>query len=88
MSLSFEESLKNIVSVETVSNNVKIADEPLMTLDENNGFAVYSGDDGSWQRHSDYVYYYSFSDDNICNIDDERNISLNRKQFNITQEEK
>ena len=62
-------------------------DYSLMTLEEDIGIAAYSGDDGSWQQHSGYVYYSDFSDDNISIINDEKNINLDAKQFNITQEE-
>ena len=58
-----------------------------MTLDENYGIAAYSGDDGNWQQHNGYVRYSSFSDDNISIINDTKDIALNTKQFNITQEE-
>ena len=98
MSLSFEESLKknavanNIVVAATSVNNMAITnmaikDNSIMTLDENYGIAAYSGDDGNWQQHSDYVYYYSFSDDNISVVSENKDINLNNKQFNITQEE-
>ena len=98
MSLSFEESLKknavtnNIAVAATSVNNMAIAnmaieDNSIMTLDENYGIAAYSGDDGNWQQHSDYVYYYSFSDDNISVVSENKDINLNNKQFNITQEE-
>ena len=97
MSLSFEESLKNssknnIATTEievatTEIDDMGVASPSVMTLEENFAIAAYSGDDGNWQQHPDYVYYYVFSDDNISNIDDEKNITLNKKQFNITQEE-
>ena len=97
MSLSFEESLKNnsknnIATTETMVATTDIDDmgvalPSVMTLEENFAIAAYSGDDGNWQQHPDYVYYHVFSDSNISNIDDEKNITLNRKQFNITQEE-
>lgn len=102
MSLSFEESIKvnsknnetNIKS-EYISkpdiamglDNVGMADYSIMTLNEDYGIAAYSGDDGNWQQHSGYVYYSTFSDDNISDINDEKVIALNEKQINITQEE-
>lgn len=97
MALSFEESIKNnIVDAPTESKitmpvvamaDDEISDASIMTLDETYGIAAYSGYDGNWQQHTDYVYYYSFSDNNISTVDDGKNISLNSKQFNITQEE-
>lgn len=98
MSISFEDSLKK-----EVENNVAttrdikvaamsiddngIAMDSIMTLDEAPMMAAYSGDGGNWVQHENYVYHHSFSDDNISVINDEKEIALNRKQFNITQEE-
>ena len=92
MSLSFEESLKmnndnNIATADVTVENIDIAMPAVMTLDEMPMIAAYSGDDGNWQQHPDYVRYTSFSDDNISTINDTKDISLNKKQFNITQEE-
>lgn len=96
MSISFEDSLKKksennaVAPMAVMAMNIDdfgIATDSVMTLDETSMIAAYSGDDGNWQQHSGYVYYHSFSDDNISNINDEKDISLNRKQFNITQEE-
>lgn len=92
MSLSFEESLKNnnennIVTADIIAEDVSVAMPSIMTLDETFGIAAYSGEDGNWQQHTDYVYYSVFSDDNISVISDGKDINLNSKQFNITQEE-
>lgn len=91
MSLSFEESLKNNNENNIVTANISIEDigiaPAIMTLDESSGIVAYSGDDGNWQQHADYVRYTSFSDDNISIINDTKDIALNKKQFNITQEE-
>ena len=95
MSLSFEDSLKRSLmptSLESMKNfepvkNMDVVDVGIMTLDENYGVAAYAGDDGSWQQHTDYVYYQSFSDDNISIIGETKDINLDSKQFNITQEE-
>ena len=101
MSLSFEESLKKNVEnnvattkfmtakpVATMSiDDMSVNDVGIMTLDENYGIAAYSGDDGNWEQHPDYVYYSTFSDDNISIIDDKKDINLDGSQFNITQEE-
>ena len=70
-----------------VANDIGIEDNSIMTLDENYGIAAYAGSDGNWQQHTGYVYYSTFHDDNISSISDEKDINLNRKQFNITQEE-
>ena len=97
MSLSFEDSLKNnvintfventVATADIIADDMGIAAPSIMTLDENYGIVAYSGDDGSWQQHHDYAYYYSFSDEDISTINEEKDILLNRKQFNITQEE-
>jgi len=87
MALSFADSLKNHTEPLTIESEPVIADTSLMTLEEDYGFEAYSGDDGNWQQHTDYVRYYSFSDDNISVINDNKDIALNEKQFNITQEE-
>ena len=96
MSLSFEESLKNnnkndniaitnMFAMDVVENDVAIP--AIMTLNETPMIAAYSGDDGNWQQHNNYVYYSAFSDDNISIINDKKDILLDANQFNITQEE-
>lgn len=102
MGLSFEDSLKKSVvsnitttknknieeSVMTIADDMSTTTPSITTLDEAPiMMAAYSGDDGNWQQHNGYVYFSTFSDSNISNVDDEKNITLNRKQFNITQEE-
>lgn len=97
MSLSFKESLKNNSKNNVASapmaaslsmNDMSVAvDNSIMTLDESCKATAYSGDDGNWQEHANYVRYSYFSDNNISIISDEKDISLNTKQFNITQEE-
>ena len=102
MSLSFEESLKNNnknkiatteinseddVVVATDIDDMSAALPSVMTLDETFAIAAYSGDDGNWQQDSKYVYYSSFSDDNISIINEKKDIALDGEQFNITQEE-
>lgn len=93
MSLSFEESLKNNnnnKNNEAMFTNVveEVAVMPMVaTLDETFPVAAYSGDDGNWQQHTDYVRYSDFSDDNISTVNDTKDIALNKKQFNISQEE-
>lgn len=100
MSLSFEDSLKqnamnNMATTEIKDETVAVMsvdevniDSPsIMTLDAMPMMAAYSGDDGNWQVHNEYVRYLTFSDDNISIINNEKDISLNEKQHNITQEE-
>lgn len=96
MSLSFEDSLKqnnninrenSMATANMIAEDVGVAMPMVMSLDEPLMVAAYSGDDGNWQQHPDYVRYTSFSDDNISTINDTKDIVLNKKQFNITQEE-
>lgn len=76
-----------VASVASTDDGIAVADTGIMTLDEVGGIAAYSGDDGNWQQHNSYVRYSVFSDDNLSTVSDEKDIVLNRKQFNITQEE-
>ena len=97
MSLSFEDSLKkNIVNTDIenefitsdiISDNTSITAPVAIAQDEIYGIAAYSGDDGNWYQHNSYTYYSSFYDDNISTVNDRKEISLNDKQINITQEE-
>lgn len=97
MSLSFKDSLKKnnemIAATESATvaaaniGNMNIEPPALMTLDEDYGIAAYAGDDGNWTQHSGYTYYSSFFDDNLSVVNDKKEISLNDKQINITQEE-
>lgn len=96
MGLSFKDSLKIAKAEEannTVDDEFEFADASPMSLasdldDGEFGAAVYSDDTENWKSLNDkYPYYEDYSDDNISDIDDEKNISLNPKQFNITQEE-
>ena len=102
MAISFEESLKRNVANATnniavsasapianmdIVSDMGVAEASIMTLDETPMIAAYSGDDGNWQQHNGYVRYSAFSDDNISVINDTKDISLDPKQFNITQEE-
>ena len=79
------------VAMPMIANDVGVedmgVDMGVMTLDEVGGIAAYSGEDGNWQEHHGYVRYSVFSDDNLSTVSEEKDIVLNRKQFNITQEE-
>lgn len=84
---AIQASINEDNNIAIASNDIYTDSQSVMTLDENYGIAAYAGDDGSWQQHSGYVYYRNFSDDNISVISDEKDIRLDGKQFNITQEE-
>ena len=73
MALSFETSMKK----QKMLNN--ILTQPLYskaTVSLSNEF----------QKSDKYDWYDDYSDDNICIIDSQKNISLNSNQINITQE--
>ena len=83
-------SLASVADEEVAIAAFAIANEDngIATLaEEENMIAAYSGDDGNWQQHPNYVYYHQFYDDNISDINDEKDITLNKKQLNISQEE-
>lgn len=81
MSLSFEDSLKN--NIVTVANDANLMKATALTQSEDYEIVSYASNE-NWQRHTGYVYYSSFSDDNISTINDSKDINLNSKQFNIT----
>ena len=59
------------------------------TVGEDSLIAAYSGDDGNWTQDYDYTSYTTYvkyNDDDVSKIDDNKNIVLSKKQFNITQE--
>ena len=97
MSLSFEDSLKqnnnnnnnnnDMATTNIIAEDIGIAMPTVMTLDGTPAIAAYSGDGGNWQQHNGYVRYSAFSDDNISIVNDTKDIALDPKQFNITQEE-
>ena len=94
-----QSEIKSIAIARALPTSVNVVAEPIMLIAEepmtlenivdNNDvmIAAYSGDDGNWAEHAKYKHYSDYSDDNISTIDDEKNIALNEKQFNITQEE-
>lgn len=92
MALSFEESkrlLTQLAATPAVSNYVTepaVADTGIMTLDETYVVAAYSGDDGNWEEVPGYRTCTIFEDANISIINDTKDILLDGKQFNITQE--
>lgn len=58
-----------------------------LSLAEEACIAAYSGDDGSWNQDYKYEIYTFFEDNDISSINDKKEIQLNDKQINITQEE-
>lgn len=85
MGISFEDSLKQMAAATPA---VTTETPSVMTVSElNTPVAAYSEDDGDWETLSNYAHYRVFSDENMSVIDEGKNISLDGKQFNITQEE-
>lgn len=89
-----ETELNNLIAASRVAANTSsiatssVEDYSISTLDESGSMiAAYSGDDGNWEHVSGYKVYSVYSDDNISMIDGDKNIVLNEKQYNITQEE-
>ena len=99
MALSFEDSLKAakaeseaaaaVAAMPVVADDTSVMtlDYGIVNADEGSMIAAYSGDDGSWIQDDNYLVIPFFHDENISKIDDEKNINLNKKQTNITQEE-
>ena len=89
MGLSFKDSLNmanksngnNVDRMQRVDNGIST-----MSLDDESAVATYSDSLEGWTRSSNYLYYEEYSDDNISEVDDEKNVSLDRKQINLTQE--
>lgn len=98
MSLSFEDSLKaaeesiNETNTEIVSPKARSISIASLSLDNiENDTAVmataYTVAAENWTPIDDkYLYYSDYSDDKISTIDEEKNIALNPKQINLTQE--
>lgn len=56
-------------------------------VDSKNTATTYASSSETWQKHSAYTYFSTFSDDNISTISEDKDITLNPKQINISQEE-
>lgn len=92
MALSFEDSLNKTTDTETtISSEAEVMS---LSLDRDDSasvasvstFALSSSNDG-WEIDYDYPYFTAYEDDNISSVDADKNITLNPKQINITQEE-
>ena len=95
MALSFEDSLK-VAQEESVASNSATENDAssehavsavsYSLLNEDVSVAAYSLEDDGWKRANGYSFYDDYEDDNVSNIDDEKNVYVNKKQINITQE--
>lgn len=94
MSLSFEDSLKQAISKE---NSQKLRSVSVASLSLNNddediipmavAYSTYSNNTDNWILMNDkYSYYEDYSDDSVSIIDEDKNITLDPKQINLTQE--
>lgn len=91
MALSFEESKKLLAQQMATPAVMSLrAETPsVMTLSATEPIAAYAGDDGDWVADNTNTYKYSnaFYDNNVSEINNTKDINLDGKQFNISQEE-
>ena len=90
MALSFEESKKQLMKQSEVAMTpimpLSMGDAGVMTLESEDTIglvAAYS----EWTKSSDYDWYEEYSDDKISHIDENKNITVDASQINISQEE-
>lgn len=84
MSISFEDSLKSVQA----TREQPIAAFSLRAAsieNEDNAIAAYSGEE-SWTLDHKYLYYEDYEDNVVSTIDDNKNVSLDPRQMNLTQE--
>lgn len=84
MALSFEESKKQLVQQEATPMMMS-ARSAVMTLNDDGGaIAAYSGE--TWTRDTDYRWFNDYVDNKISYIDENKNITVDPSQVNISQE--
>lgn len=99
MGLSFKDSLNKVKennNARMINNNISpmsldddvsaYDDISLTSLDDESAVAAASDSLEGWTRSSNYLYYEEYSDDNISNVDDLKNVLIDKKQINLTQE--
>ena len=89
MSLSFSDSLKNVTQKTSSNDDLSVASVMSLSLD-NAGIAVQSFNESGWIKVTDKDYRFydnDYSDDSYSTVDESKNISLDSKQINITQEQ-
>ena len=99
MGLSFKDSLNKVKennNARMINNNISpmsldddvsaYDDISLTSLDGESAVAVNSNSLEGWTRSSNYLYYEEYSDENISNVDDVKNVLIDKKQINLTQE--
>lgn len=99
MGLSFKDSLNKVKennNARMINNNISpmsldddvpaYDDISLTSLDDESAVAATSDSLEGWTRSSNYLYYEEYSDDNVSNVDDLKNVLIDKKQVNLTQE--
>lgn len=99
MGLSFKDSLNKVKennNARMINNNISpmsldddvtaYDDISFTSIDDESAVAVTSDSLEGWTRSSNYLYYEEYSDDNISNVDDLKNVLIDKKQINLTQE--
>lgn len=81
--MSFADSLKNATQDSKKISTFSLDEATPVVASELDNISTYSD---SWTRDNNYKWF-DYRDDNISTVNDEKNISLNSKQINITQEE-
>ena len=86
MAKSFADSLKQLQENE-VALNEKEAIIPVLLNESENTFVAYA-DEENWTAvtNQNYDFYEEYNDNNISTIDENKNVTLNSSQINITQE--
>jgi len=84
MALSFEES-KKLLAQQAATPMMMSARTDIMTLNDDSGtIAAYSGE--MWTRDNSYRWFDDYVDDKISYIDENKNITIDPSQVNISQE--
>ena len=96
MSLSFKDSLDNANNNVFTEDSAVVNDESddygisLLSTDgpvaTNDSVAVYANSLDGWTRSHAYVYYSEYFDDNLSEVNDDKSVTVNQKQINLTQE--
>lgn len=96
MSLSFKDSLdkanKNVFAEDSAVVNDESEDYgvSLLSMDEpvatNDSVSVYENSLDGWTRSNAYVYYSEYFDNNLSEVNDDKSVTVNQKQINLTQE--
>ena len=84
MALSFEESKKKLMQQAATPATMSLRDPGIMTLDESDGMiAAYS----ELTKSDKYAWYDVYTDDKTSRINDNKEITVDPSQINISQEE-